>query len=692
VGFRSRLAAPLGAVSLVVAGVGIGTTASAAAPPPRIPVDNVQPSLTAATEAGVPAVGERVQVKVYLADREQADLLAAVRAVSTPGTGQYAKYLTPARFRARYAPSDGTVRQISEFLAGAGLRVGKVPANHGYVPAAGTVAQVQTAFATRLGRYRVGGRTIRAAATGLSVPGTLRGQVLAVSGVASVSSWVRPAHLEGPGGPGGPGAGAPAAAASHPAAAASHQGASSSGTAGAPPPDAFVNAPPCSRYYGEKIATDLPAAYGSPQPYAPCGYEPAQLRGAYGVRSAVAAGNDGHGVRVAITDAYASPTILTDADTYAGRHGQRPFRPGQFTQVLPDSYRYGYDEPDPATHDACGEQGWYGEETLDVEAVHALAPGAQVTYVASRSCDNGDFAETLNQIVDEHLADIVTNSWGGTNEDNGPPASLNKVYEQIFAQAALEGIGFYFSSGDSGDGGSANNGVPTAEAPASSPLVTAVGGTSLAIGKDGTRLWEAGWSTAKATLTGGAWSPTLPGAYQYGGGGGTSRVFAQPWYQRQVVPKALATRYAAKPARVEPDVAAIGDPNTGFLIGATQTFPGGTVKYGEYRIGGTSLASPVFAALMALADQRAGYPHGFANPALYSLAGSRALRDVVPAAPGGVVRVDYANTVDATKGTLTSLRSIDVTNGTILRVAPGYDDMTGIGSPGPAFLAALGLR
>jgi subtilase family serine protease len=67
-------------------------------------------------------------------------------------------------------------------------------------------------------------------------------------------------------------------------------------------------------------------------------------------------------------------------------------------------------------------------------------------------------------------------------------------------------------------------------------------------------------------------------------------------------------------ARAGPDISAFGDPNTGYIIGETQTFPDGSVKYSEYRIGGTSLSSPIMAGIMALADQTAGHPHGFANP------------------------------------------------------------------------------
>ena len=94
---------------------------------------------------------------------------------------------------------------------------------------------------------------------------------------------------------------------------------------------------------------------------------------------------------------------------------------------------------------------------------------------------------------------------------------------------------------------------------------------------------------------------------------------------------------------------------------------------------------------MSIADQVAGHPHGFANPALYRLYGSPALYDSKPVTGIGVVRVDYANSVDATDGLVTSLRSLDVEEtGTTLTTRRGYDDITGIGSPnGLPFLAGL---
>ena len=124
----------------------------------------------------------------------------------------------------------------------------------------------------------------------------------------------------------------------------------------------------------------------------------------------------------------------------------------------------------------------------------------------------------------------------------------------------------------------------------------------------------------------------------------------------------------------------VGDPNTGFLVGQTQTFPEG-VSYDEYRIGGTSLSAPLFAGVMALADQHAGVHHGFANPWLYSLAGSAALRDIMPGPRTAVVRRNFVNGVDSAGGfTQPSVRTIDADLQS-LRTLNGYDTLTGLGAP-----------
>ena len=146
-----------------------------------------------------------------------------------------------------------------------------------------------------------------------------------------------------------------------------------------PPPDPnYWVAGPCSQYYAQKIATTEPSAYGKHQPWNVCGYTPAQVRGAYGVSQS---GMTGKGQTVAIVDAYASPTMQSDANQFATVVGDKPFRPGQYQQYLPGTFT------DTAANE-CDAAGWYGEQTLDVESVHGQAPDANVRFVAGASCQD----------------------------------------------------------------------------------------------------------------------------------------------------------------------------------------------------------------------------------------------------------------------------------------------------------------
>ena len=415
------------------------------------------------------------------------------------------------------------------------------------------------------------------------------------------------------------------------------------------------------------MADDQPKFQGHTLPYAPCGYTPSQYRGAYGVSGS----NAGSGATVAITDAFDAPTLLSDANTYATKHGDQAFKSNQFRDRS---------VPEDASKEAdCGGNGWYGEQTLDIEAVHTMAPAAKIVYVGAPN-NYRDLDAIMNTVVDRHLAQIVTNSYGYPGEFL-PPGFINPQND-TYIQAAIEDIGLYFSSGDSGDE-VVNLGIASPDWPASSPWVTAVGGTSLGVTASNGYYGETGWGTQRARLAGTSWGGL---SFLYGGGGGTSRLFADPSYQQGVVPASLATRWGPA-ARVVPDVAMDGDPNTGMLVGQTQTFSDG-VSYDEYRIGGTSLSSPLFAGVMALADQAAGSPHGFANPALYRASAS-AFHDISGnPLSAGVVRVDYINGENAADGTSTTLRTLNDT-GTI-KVRTGYDDVTGRGTPnGSAFINAL---
>ncbi|WP_037576473.1 S53 family peptidase [Phaeacidiphilus oryzae] len=627
---------PLFAAALAAAGPAEAAQADTA----RATLSGTHPNWakSSADQGGVSS-STQLTARVYLAGRDQADLAALAEQVSDPSSASYRHYLTAAQVKQRFEPSAGQIAAVRSWLTKAGFTV--TGANSHYLTVRGSAAAAQTAFATPLHNYRTsGGATYRAPARTASVPASIAGDVLSVTGLNDKPT--KATHQDKLPGPAA----------------------------------AFVNAGPFSSYYGQNPATSEPKAFGQTQSWTVKGYTGSQLRSAYGVTGS---GLTGQGVKVAVIDAYDSPTIDKDVRTYASRNGDQAWGGGQLTHV--DAAKWTHTGTDS---NGCGASGWYGEQTLDLEAVHAIAPKAGVTYVGAASCYDADLVDALNTVVDNHLADIVSNSWGEPEAASDP--SLDAVYNQTFMKGALEGIGFYFSSGDNGDE-VANTGTKQSDMPASLSWVTAVGGTSLAAGKGGRYEFETGWGTGMAPLSADGKSWQLPGAFHGGAGGGTSARTAEPFYQRGVVPSSLSGANGGS-NRVVPDIAAVADPNTGFLEGITQTYPDGSVKYGEYRIGGTSLACPLIAGIQALAQQAAGHPLGFADPAIYARYGSRTYHDVTDHPLGSqglaVVRNDYNNTVDASQGITTTLRTLG--HDASLSATGGYDDVTGVGSPTAAYL------
>jgi subtilase family serine protease len=283
---------------------------------------------------------------------------------------------------------------------------------------------------------------------------------------------------------------------------------------------------------------------------------------------------------------------------------------------------------------------------------------------------------------------VITNSWtDGIDDINLLGSDYVEFYVQYSLEAALTGITVNFSSGDGGDhtAGGTDLASKTVEFPADVPYVTGVGGTSVEIGNRGQWLNEFGWQTSYSVLTNGVWTPPPPGTYNSGGGGGTSQLFTQPFYQAGKVPASVSRYYGGAPMRAVPDIAMPGDPNTGFEVGETQVFPDGTY-WDQYRIGGTSLSSPLMAGVVAVADQLNRRPLGFINPLCYRLLGSSALHDIAaPSSPVAQARTEYTNEVDASEGFTFKLQTVDVQSST-LHDTRGYDDEAGVGTPaGPAF-------
>jgi subtilase family serine protease len=646
------------------------------------------PWANAAHRVASPAVSSgTVNARVYLAGRNPAGLAGYATAVSTPGNALYRHFLSPAQVHARFGTTSARLGAVESWLRGAGLSITSVSNQvaGGYIAVRGSTAAASKAFAVTFGAYQTGGTVVRAPGQAASAPGSVAASILTVSGLSTAKQMERPAIATA----GSSAGSAMLASTARPTAA---TGSARSVPAAKLPPAGpnFWVARPCAAYYGQLIATKKPAAYGKHQPYALCGYTPRQIRAAYGV---TASGETGKGQTVAIVDAFASPTMLKDANEYAKVVGDQPFARGQYRQHLPARFN---------SVGPCDAPNWYGEQTLDVESVHGLAPDAKVRYVAAASCNDMDLAGALAYIVNHRVASIVSNSWG-TVED-GATGTVG-VYHLIFEAGAAEGIAFMFSSGDDGyeapaeDPGFSDK--IQVDYPTSDPLVTSVGGTSLAVGATNNYRFETSWGTMLDPLAKGgtSWQFTPPGpypaSYDGSGGGGTSTLFKQPAYQKGVVPGSLSQtlpggKHSTTKMRVVPDVSAYADPATGFEIGETVLQPDGrTQAFSLSRIGGTSLACPTFAGIEADAQQAANGALGFANPILYEVSAldSKAFHDVTdfPLGPTHLaqVRVDYTDPFTKAKPLVYNLRTLGINGEGIeaLHAVAGFDDATGIGSP-----------
>lgn len=664
--------------------------AAAATPPPRPPRvilhGSVTPGPARSRPAGAVAASTPVSFALLLSLRNPGGARAFLRDVSVPGSPLFRRYLTDAQWESRFGPPQAEVTTARSWLRREGFTTGPVPADRLFVPARGPARRVEQVFGVRLGYYLLGGHRLRLTRSPVSIPSSLAGTVAGVVGInqfMAVNGLARVAARPGR-------AGWPARPGQEP-----------------PPPPAFRNPHPCAAYWGQKTDTrDQPGLYQpyhAPLHYAVCGYRPSQLRGGYGLTGPVAAGRDGAGVTIAIVDAYDSPRLLHDAQTYARLNDPaHPLASSQFFDVPPVSV---------SDQGVCQGSSWFAEQALDVEASHAMAPGAAIRYVGAQNCFDQSLLSALQTAVTSGAA-VVSDSWGDTLGDLLADTATKTAYDDTFLLAGATGVSVLFSSGDDGDNFGIS-GLTAPDYPASSPFVTAVGGTTLEVTARRTRHAEYGWSTAKqvlctrtATSCGSDTTPAGDLAWQSGGGGDTSYTYGQPAYQAGIVPGPLALRNQAlfghQPMRVIPDISLDADPQSGMLAGLTQTFPKG-VHYGQFKLGGTSLASPLLAGVVA----DAGRP-GFLNPVLYQAfrRTPAVFRDILPpAAPhsAAVIRVDFANSVDASHGFIVSLRVIgyagrevycDATGNcarrrVTLTAARGFDGLTGLGSPARGFLGAL---
>ncbi len=706
--------APIAGAAVIAGLIATSSTASAQAVSDSLAAGaqraNIADWVASAQKVGEAADTGKVHLALFLGFKNQAALAKLIEAQYTPGSAEYGKYLTPKQFRARFAPDAAKVAVVQDTLKRLGFTVEYTPKSGLFVQAAGSVAQVKSAFGVSQGLYNFAGKTLRANAEAPRLPAKIADIVTYVGGLDESNVLLKPGRISlrddtadaiGP----------------------RKSDAASSSPNAKPPVPVNPDSPVCSSYWGDHTAalSTAPKPFAKTLPWLICGYTPQQIRQAY---RADKVAQTGKGVRVGIVDTYASLTIVQETNLYSKNHGLPQLTSANFQQRVPAGL---YNVP---ANDPCGPQAWYGEETLDVQAVHAMAPQADIVY-AGNSC-SGPQNKALYGLIEDHAVDIITNSYGLGGE--GLSAGAIRSETQYFMQAAAEGISIVFSTGDDGDL-IASNKIASGSWESTSPYVTAVGGTSLALLNSTGKKSEWGWGTYRALLTGAkvaANGKTIADkgtdAFEFygGAGGGPSLSQLAPTYQSKV-PAAFSkntTRANGKidafssAHRVTPDIAMLGDPYTGFLIGEIYTIAGEasldsgckkltpTTEYCEGGTGGTSLSTPMFAGVLALADQARFAKKlpalGLVNAALYGLTVGAPGTDTAPiiditkpAEPTALLRGyngDPTMVRVVTINASVNAAKTAVTEGadTTYLSQPSYDEVTGLGTPNvPAFIKAL---
>jgi subtilase family serine protease len=335
-------------------------------------------------------------------------------------------------------------------------------------------------------------------------------------------------------------------------------------------------------------------------------YSPQEMRTAYGLNNLINAGMVGAGQTIILIESFGSPTIADDLRTFDADYGLPD--PPSLRVLAP----LGTVPFDPTSSD---QVGWAFETTLDVEWAHAIAPGAAIVVLTSPVSETEgvqglpEFLALERYALDHHLGKIISQSWSATENTLLDAAGREVIedYSAFYARARRERVTVLASSGDFGSTNPELDGVtfypfPTVGFPASSPLVTAVGGTTLYLDTSGNYQSETVWNSAGCCA----------------GGGGISQVFRAPEYQLEALPKAVREQLGGM--RGLPDVSYGADPFVGILVYLSFLGPSNA---GYYGIGGTSEGSPQWAGIVADLNQYAGRPLGFLNPALYALGGSQ---------------------------------------------------------------------
>ena len=634
-----------------------------------------------ATDRGPASPESMANVTVHLKMQNQAAFDKAVEDLYTPDSPTYHRWLTDAQMSS-YAPSSADLATVRKTLQDQGLQILSVSPDGSSIRARGTLGSMERVFQTQIHQFERAGQTFHANVTAAHLIGPADNLVAGVTGLSQLKMRSYLKQVVNPI-TGQTAQGVPVAQATN-------------GFAGTLTNQCFGNpfavtlnhigyTYPVANYYGNAYTQGVPL----------CGWTPTQMQAHYGLTDAYKAGLDGSGETIVLVEGPTDETAMrNDFNMFNKLSGIA----GASTSNLQVLYPDGQPSPLPGYY-------WQDESVLDLEWAHAIAPKAKIVVLIMPSQDWTEFEYAIQYAVDNKLGNVISNSYGLPEYQSGP-YTIN-AFSQVIQQAAAKGIAVNFATGDGGDEGLGAPDAGGVSFPADSPFATAVGGTSLDVPSGVGNHAEVGWGNNEARLSASflfVYDPPLIGGFIGGAGGGESTVFAKPSWQASV----------SGTNRQIPDISAVADPYTG----------GAVVLDGRITaIGGTSLACPVFSAIWALADQKAGQSLGQAAPLLATLLKKgAAITDIVPVStPTNVAGLitDAAGTtyyssdtlmapVDTTTQYTTALWGppfilgglpgtfIDLSFGTdtSLQTATGWDNVTGWGIPnGVTFInAAAALK
>jgi subtilase family serine protease len=641
------------------------------------PAVRAAPTVAAATDLGPSNPALDITITVELKLPRQALFDHVVNALYDPASPSFHRWLTPDDVL-QFAPPQSQIQAVRAALEREGLSILAVEPNGFSIRAHGTIATVARAFHTQLHDFTRNGTGFRAPLAPVALAGPAGAYIARVAGVESHT--IRPMLVRAIDRSTGQ-AYAPIAL-SKVLAAGGLQSVITDQILGAPASFTYTTpgAPlPVASYGG--------VVYNPTAPLVP-DYTAAQLQEAYHLIPAYQQGLAGQGQTIVLLEGFGYPTIQDDANAYSKLNNLPQLTAANFSIIYPDGGKHIL----PYIGDYAG---WNGEIALDVQSSHSIAPAAKILVVAARGQGDEAFENAMRYIIDHHLGNVVSDSWEDDLDLLASPVDQDE-FENILKLAAAQGISFQFSSGDGGDEG-VGSPIGSAGVPSVEPHATAVGGTAILnkIGEAG--YVHVGWgdvlgSVAKST------GPVKPKPLFFGGGGGGESVY---W------PKPAWQSALPGSGRQTPDISALSDPFTGFPIvltvkGVQSVYPG---------VGGTSLGSPIFTAIWAIANQKAGHPLGQAAPTIAGL--TTGVTDVVPVTSAQNVSgmiTTAAGTIDESTQALFGAFVPDdqgylaaITNqpdyaasfviafelDSSLNVTAGWDNATGYGTPdGLAFIDA----